>query len=279
MSAPDPADEEASIYLAEQKAPKQKSSPIGAFFFFFIFVIVSVGVTLYGNRNGAPVSAAIGYTNSLPAGSVANLGVSVVLSRSADGFYPVADHIGTQFEFSKTGTMFVMSGSILPFWKSESRGSLATPILATNGIAVYARTRVPFAQLAFISRRDDSTNTSIMTVEWNPAASPRTGSFRPVSTVYPGAVMKNSGAASRLHGQTWTTPDSVTNVISHFESRLPTMIGSSPLPVIYLPGPGQPDDGADVLMLVPTAHHLGAIHAVRSKADGLTYFSVISLQQ
>ena len=65
MSSPDPADEEASIYLAEQKAPKQRSSPIGAFIFFLVFVIVSVGVTLYGNRNSAPLSHLIGYTNSI----------------------------------------------------------------------------------------------------------------------------------------------------------------------------------------------------------------------
>ncbi len=47
MSKPNPADEEASIYLAEEKAPNPKASPVGAFLFLLVFVGVPIGLTLY----------------------------------------------------------------------------------------------------------------------------------------------------------------------------------------------------------------------------------------
>ncbi|MFT4689503.1 MAG: hypothetical protein ACKVHO_10235 [Verrucomicrobiia bacterium] len=275
MSSPDPADEEASIYLAEQKAPKQRSSPIGAFIFFLVFVIVSVGVTLYGNRNSAPLGHLIGYTNSISTANHNRHGVFATLYISPDGFQPVADQIATQFEFSTAGTAFKMK-SRLPWWNNESLGSITSPIMGTNGLAAFARNATARRQFAFVSRRPDSTNTSILAIEWDSKVSARISYTTPVGTVYPGAVLKNSGSANKLHGQTWTTPDSVTNIISHFETHRAPVAGSRP--TILLPGPGQTNDGDEVLLLLPTLFHLGAIHAVRSKAESLTYFSVLSMR-
>tara|TARA_Y100001934_G_scaffold281101_1_gene389727 strand:- start:13564 stop:13917 length:354 start_codon:yes stop_codon:yes gene_type:complete len=96
-------------------------------------------------------------------------------------------------------------------------------------------------------------------------------------TPFPGAHSVSSGGAGNIFSQCWTTPNPVTNVVSHFLGSLPTIPGTS-TPQFLLPGPGRENDGEEVVIIMSSKHRINAIHVVRQKSESLTCFTVTSMR-